>query len=164
MDETTRTPVANAACRTAFAALVAAMRDFKKRYILQPPLQDADLVALGLRVPDTHPTPTEPPSAQVRVAPFLVGINQTGCRYEYVSGDPNGKSNKGRRVYYAIVPPGGAAPTEPAQFPASFYTMRRSDVLNHPFGSSGSTVYFIVQLEHGGKKGPWGPITSAVIP
>jgi hypothetical protein len=67
-------------------------------------------------------------------------------------------------VYYVIVQPGGNAPTEPAQFTGSFYTMQRSDVLDYPFGSSGSTVYFIVQLKHGGKKGQFGPITSAIIP
>jgi hypothetical protein len=164
MDETTRTPVANAACRAAFTALVDAMRSFKKHYILMPPMSEADFTALGLRVPDSRPSPAAAPTAQVRAAPFLVGAHQMGVRYEYVTGDPGDKANKGRRVYYLVVAPGGAAPADPSRFTESFYTQRRSDVIDFPFGSSGSTVYFCVQAEHGSKKGPWGPITSAIIP
>jgi hypothetical protein len=29
---------------------------------------------------------------------------------------------------------------------------------------SGSTAYVAVQIENGEKKGPWGPIVSAIIP
>jgi hypothetical protein len=39
-----------------FNALVAFMRDMKRRYFLTPPLDDAGLTALGLRIPDTTPT------------------------------------------------------------------------------------------------------------
>ncbi|MDR2515756.1 MAG: hypothetical protein LBC88_00050, partial [Spirochaetaceae bacterium] len=56
-NETTRTPVATARCREAFEALAAGMRDFKRRYFLEPPLSDADLVSLGLKPPDRNPTP-----------------------------------------------------------------------------------------------------------
>jgi hypothetical protein len=164
MDETTRTPVANAACRTAFKTLTAAMRSFKKHYILIPPMSEADFTALGVRIPDTHRTPSEAPSAQVRADPFLAGPHQMGIRIVYVIGDPGGKANKGYRIYYVIVPPGGAAPMNPEQFTQSFYTMRKKDVLDLPFSSSGSTIYFCVQVENEGKKGPWGPITSAIIP
>jgi hypothetical protein len=32
------------------------------------------------------------------------------------------------------------------------------------FEDSGKTVYFAVQVENEGKKGPWGPVVSALIP
>ena len=48
-NETTRTPVATALCKTAFEILTAAMRDIKKRYFLSPPLGEADYVSLGLK-------------------------------------------------------------------------------------------------------------------
>jgi hypothetical protein len=54
-NETTRTPVANAQCRAAFDTLAATMRDTKRRYFLEPPLTDADLISLGLN-PATRST------------------------------------------------------------------------------------------------------------
>ncbi|MDR0785009.1 MAG: hypothetical protein LBE74_03895 [Treponema sp.] len=41
-NETTRTPVATAQCKTAFEALTAKMWDIKKRYFYTPPLTGAD--------------------------------------------------------------------------------------------------------------------------
>jgi hypothetical protein len=32
------------------------------------------------------------------------------------------------------------------------------------FGDSGKTAFFAVQIENEGKKGPWGPLVSALIP
>jgi hypothetical protein len=37
-------------------------------------------------------------------------------------------------------------------------------VLQFNYGDSGKTAYMAVQIENGGKKGPWGPMISAVIP
>jgi hypothetical protein len=64
-NETTRTPVATAHCKEAFKALENHMRDLKKRYLYVPPLTDAGLVSLDLKIPDTHPTPSGTPTAQV---------------------------------------------------------------------------------------------------
>jgi hypothetical protein len=41
---------------------------------------------------------------------------------------------------------------------------RKKDVMEFNFGDSGKTAYFAVQIENEGKKGPWGPLVSAIIP
>jgi hypothetical protein len=42
--------------------------------------------------------------------------------------------------------------------------MRKKDVIEFDYNYSGKTAYFAVQVENGGKKGPWGPMVSALIP
>jgi hypothetical protein len=37
-------------------------------------------------------------------------------------------------------------------------------VIEFGFGDSGKTAYFAVQIENEEKKGPWGPLVSALIP
>jgi hypothetical protein len=55
-----------AQCKEAFDALIAAMRDFKRRYFLTPPLQDSDYSALGLKPHDTTPSAGGDPARQPR--------------------------------------------------------------------------------------------------
>jgi hypothetical protein len=43
-----------------------------------------------------------------------------------------------------------------------FYTKRKKDLIE--YGDSGKAAYFSVQIENEGKKGPWGPLVSALIP
>jgi hypothetical protein len=42
--------------------------------------------------------------------------------------------------------------------------MRKKDVVQFDYGESGKNAYFAVQVENGGKQGPWGPLVSALIP
>jgi hypothetical protein len=163
-NETTRTPVANAQCREAFDVLVAAMRDMKRRYFLTPPLSDADYISLGLRPHDNTPTPSGTPTAQVTIETYLVGRHELGIRIVYVTGNPDDKANKGYRIYYKIVAPGAVPPAAPGELIKSFFTKRRKDVMEFDFGDSGKTVWFAVQVENEGKKVPWGPLVSALIP
>jgi hypothetical protein len=37
-------------------------------------------------------------------------------------------------------------------------------VIEFEFGDSGKKCFMAVQIENEGKKGPWGPLTSALIP
>jgi hypothetical protein len=55
-------------------------------------------------------------------------------------------------------------PASPEELTTSFFTHRKKDVIEFGFNDSGSTVFFAVQIENEGKKGPWGPMTSALIP
>jgi hypothetical protein len=101
--------------------------------------------------------------------PKLSGVSriawhELGYRIVYVTGDPADKANKGYRIWYVIVAPGEAPPTDPEQFNKSFYTKRMKDRKEFDYGDSGKTAYFAVQVENDGKKGPWGPIVSALIP
>ncbi|MDR2552118.1 MAG: hypothetical protein LBD31_02980 [Treponema sp.] len=168
-NETTRTLVATAQCRESFAALTELMRDIKKRYYLTPPLAESDYVSLGLKPHDTTPTPSGTPTAQVTIETFLVGRHELGVKIIYVTGNPHDPANKGYRIWYKIVAPGAAstdatAPTGPEDLPKSFYTKRKKDVIEFDFGDSGKTAYFAVQIENEGRKGPWGPLVSALIP
>jgi hypothetical protein len=163
-NETTRTPVATAQCKEAFDALTGFMRDFKRRYFLSPPLLDSDLVSLGLKPHDNRPTPSGIPTAQVTVETYLVGRHELGLRLIYVDGNPKDKENKGYRIWYSVVAPGEIHPASPGELRNSFYTKRKKDVIEFDFGDSGKTAYFAVQIENEGKKGPWGPLVSALIP
>jgi hypothetical protein len=163
-NEESRTPVATAQCKTAFDALEAVMRDIKKRFFYVPPLRESDLVGLGLRIPDSNPSSTGTPTAQTSIETFLIGRHQLGVRVVYLTGSPSDPANKGYRIWYMVVAPGEKAPTNPVELNESFYTKRRKDVLEFDFEDSGKTAYFAVQVENEGKKGPWGPITSALIP
>jgi hypothetical protein len=163
-NEATRTPVVTAQCKTAFGALAEKMRDIKRRYFFEPPLADADIVSLGLKPHDTTPTPSGTPTAQTAVETYLVGRHELGIKIVYVTGDPNDAANKGWRIWYSVVAPGEAAPETPGDLRESFYTKRKKDLMEFDFGDSGKTAYFAVQIENEGKKGPWGPMVSALIP
>jgi hypothetical protein len=163
-NESTRTKVVTAQCRAAFKALEDKMRDIKRRCFFVPPLTDADLIALGLVPGDPVRTPSGKPEDQVRAEIFLVGPHELGVRIVYVTGGPDNPANKEYRIWYLAVPPGGQAPTDPEDLPNSFSTMRKKDVIEFEYGDSGKTAYIAVQIENDGKKGPWGPMVSAVIP
>jgi hypothetical protein len=164
MNDATRTKPVNAQCREAFSALIAKMRDIKRRYFLSPPLIDSDYIALGLRPEDKVMTSSGNPIAQVRIETFLIGRHQLGIRIKYVSGDPKHRANKGYRIWYLETAQGEPFPTNPSQLTKSFFTHRLKDIIDFDYDSSGKMVHFAVQIENDGKKGPWGPISSALIP
>jgi hypothetical protein len=163
-NETTRALVATAQCKAAFEALTVKMRDFKKRYFLTPPLQDADYIALGLKPHDTTPTASGTPTAQVTVETYLVGRHELGVKMIYLTGTAADPANKGYRIWYTIVTPGETPPANPDDLHKSFYTKRKKDVIEFEFGDSGKTAYFAVQIENEGKKGPRGSLVNALIP
>jgi hypothetical protein len=163
-NETTRTPVATAQCKEAFDALIIFTRDFKRRYFLSPPLIDSDYISLGLKPHDPIPTPSGPPTAQVTIETYLLGRHELGVRIIYVVGSPSDPANKGYRIWYSVVGQGETPPANPEELRKSFYTKRKKDVIEFEFGDSGKTAYFAVQIENEGKKGPWGPLVSALIP
>jgi hypothetical protein len=140
------------------------MRDLKKRYFLTPPLQDADYISLGLKPHDIIPTQSGTPTAQVTIETYLVGRHELGVRIIYVTGSPTDPANKGYRIWYSVIAPGETPPTDPEELHKSFYTKRKKDLIEFEYGDSGKTAYFAVQVENEGKKGPWGPLVSALIP
>ncbi|MHB9292736.1 hypothetical protein Holit_01839 [Hollandina sp. SP2] len=153
-----RIPVITEQCREAFAALIAKMRFFKSHYFLVPPLTEAELVNLVLNPHDTKPT------AEATVETYLVGRHELGIRIVFVSGDPDDRANKGFRIWYKVVPPGGEPVTSPKQLDESFFTRRKKDLVVFDYEDSAKTAYLAVQIENDGIKGDWGPLVSAVIP
>jgi hypothetical protein len=163
-NETTRTPVATAQCRAAFESLAEKMRDMKRRYFLTPPLTDADYISLGLKPRDTTSTASGTPTVQVTVETYLGGRHELGVKIIYVTGSPGDPTNKGYRIWHSVIAPSETPPANPDDLRKSFFTKRKKDVIEFDFGDSRKTAYFAVQIENEGKKGPWGPLVSALIP
>jgi hypothetical protein len=164
MDEAVRTHVVTVECQAAFKALTSKLRFFKDRFYRVPPLTEGDWAALGLRPKDTTPTPSGAPTAQVTIETYLVGRHEIGIKIVYVTGNPDDRANKGYRIWYSVAAPGETPPANPEDLHKSFYTKRKKDLIEFGFGDSGKTAWFAVQVENDGKKGPWGPLVSALIP
>jgi hypothetical protein len=175
-----RTPVVTARCNEAFHALTAKMRDIKDRYFKKPPLIDSDFVALGLKLKDNIKTPVAVPTGQAEADVTYPGPNLLMLRLRHIEGtltDP--RADYGYRIYYGILPHGGATAEEAAgihhylmkppvsgeELPNSTFTRRKKELMDLPAVDSGKTAYFCIRYENAkGKKGPWGPVFSAVIP
>jgi hypothetical protein len=169
-----RTKIATARTKTAFHDLAVCMRDFKCRYYLLPPLENADLVSLGLKPRGRALSPEETPTAQPEADLVFPGIHLVELRNICPAGGarPGDGSEFGVRVYYGLtgtptwrhkfrvegVPAGGY------DLPSSVWASRKK--LRFDFdGESGNTVYFCLRYENKqGKAGPFGPILKAFIP
>jgi len=163
-DKKKRTTVISADNKAALLRMESTMRDIKKRYLHIPPLTEGDYAWLRLRLRDTIPTPSRAPTAQAKVETFLEGRHELGTRIVYVEGDPNDASNSGYRIYYTAQPDDVPPPEHQSQLRESFFTRRKKGRIMFDPGDSGKICHFAVQIENEGKKGPWGPITSALIP
>ena len=178
--ETTRTPVATEKCREAFTALTEKMRFIKNHYLLVPPLENSDIVSLGLRIKDTNPSPVPPPSGFAEADVSYPGVQTLELHCRPVAGQPplDPRSDYGYRVYYGVLPHGGAtveaatgpkrelmkAPLTGEDLPHSQWMRRRKERFYFT-GDSGKTAWFCIRYENSkGDKGPWGPLFSAVIP
>jgi hypothetical protein len=175
-----RTPAITAHCKAAFEALTAKMRFFKSHYFLSPPLTEENLVSLGLK-PQNPPTPIPAPKTQAEADISRPGVHLLELHLRPVSSsvsDPH-RSDYGYRVYYGIMPQGGASvevaasmkrelmqvPVSGTELPFSKFTRRKKELFDFAQEDSGKTAYFCVCYENAkGDSGPWGPIFSAVIP
>jgi hypothetical protein len=169
-----RTATVTARCKEAFEALVAYMRDTKKRYFLEPPLTDSDLVSLGLNPPDAAPTAIPPPSAQVEADITYPGIHLIELKkIRPVAGaEPDGKSDYGVRIFWGLTGTSNNSdkfrvtetPHSGNDLPHSKFTRRMKERFDFD-GESANTVYFCLRYENSkGEAGPFGPILKAVIP
>jgi hypothetical protein len=174
-----RTPVITAKCKAAFDALTATMRDIKDRYFKTPPLTDADLISLGLKPKDTTKTPVADPAGQAEADVTYPGPHLLMLHIKPLSGTLiDNRADYGYRVYYGVMPPGGAtveeatgqrrylmkAAAQGGDLPHSQFVRRRKELFVFPQEDSGKTAYFCIRYENSkGKAGPWGPVFQAVI-
>jgi hypothetical protein len=176
-----RTVVITAQAKAAFVALIDKMRFLKNRYFVSPPLLEADFISLGLKPHDSKPTPVPPPIAQAEADVTYPGAHMLELRLRPVADtapDPH-HSAYGFRVYFGILPPGGATleaaasskhelmkpPVTGDELPHSHFTRRKRERLDFSQEERGKIIYFCVRYENAkGESGPWGPIFSAVIP
>ncbi|MDR0599243.1 MAG: hypothetical protein LBG84_04065 [Treponema sp.] len=162
-DNETRTPVGTQELNDAFRAQENRTRELYRLYI-RDRRSDAERVALDLNPMDHHRTPTGAPTAQVTGETFLRGRHELGIRMVYLTGGPEDRANKGYRIYYRVLEHGQSAPASPEELVKSFFTKRKKDYVPFNYEDSGKTVWMAIQVENDGKKGPWGPLFSAVIP
>jgi hypothetical protein len=181
MNSPERTAVITEECKTAFTALEKTMRDFKKRYFLMPPLTETDMVSLQLPLKDDTQTPVPVPKDQCGAEVYKRDLHTIGLRLfptdKTLSEDP--RANHGFRVYWGIMPQGGAsveaatgkrrelmkAPISGEDLPFSKFTRRKKEIFDFEADDSGKTVYFCACFENmKGDAGPWGPVISAIIP
>ncbi|MCL2233824.1 MAG: hypothetical protein FWB99_12205 [Treponema sp.] len=163
-NENANTTVAKTKCGEVFDQMTAAARDIKRWFFHSPPLKDYELVMLGLKPRDRKATPSGTPTAQAIAETFLKGVAQMGVNVVYRTGSHDDPANKVFRVYYVVRTQGEKAPQSPGEFTHSFPAKRRESTIQFDFTDSGKVCYLIVQIENGKKKGPWGPISSALIP
>jgi hypothetical protein len=169
-----RTAVITARCKTAFDELTAKMRDVKKRYFLQPPLRDEDLISLDLNLSDTVPTAIPTPTAQVEADLTFPGIHLVELKkIRAVAGSaPDGRSDYEVRIFWGLTGAAGGAdkfciteaPQSGNDLPHSKFTRWMKERFDFD-GESGNKVYFCLRYENPkGDARPFGPILKAVIP
>jgi hypothetical protein len=178
--ETSRSSGDSTKCGETFKAMIAFMRDLKDRYYRKNPLKDEDFVNLGLKTPGKKPSQISEPEGQAAADVSYPGVHLLKLHLYHVSGTvPDKRADYGYRVYYGIMPPGGASAEEAAgdsrylakpatqgrSLPHSVFTRRKTHVFDLPEEDSGKTAYFCVRYENPkGQPGPWGPLFHAIIP
>jgi hypothetical protein len=176
-----RTSTVTAHCKTAFGALTEKMRFIKSRYFLSPPLTDEDFGSLGLKPQSVSKNSVPPPASQAEAEIGRPGVHLLELYLRPMAGSPADphRSDYGFRIYYGILPIGGAS-TEGATGPKhellkvpisgeeltfSKFTRRKKERFDFAQEDSGKTVYFCIRYENAkGESGPWGPVFSSVIP
>ena len=175
-----RNAVDTARCRTAFAALVRCMRGIKNRRFHGPPLSAADFAALGLHTHARAGTHVGAPVGQATADISYPGVSRLRLHLYGVDGGPHDtRADYGYRIYYGVLPAGGASVEEATghgryllraailgeDLPHSIFTRRRRIIMDFPQEDSGKRVYFCIRYENAkGEHGPWGPMVSAVVP
>jgi hypothetical protein len=167
-----RTPTLVAQIKTAEKALVADMRDIKKRYFFVPPLTDADVVALGLKPKDTILSPVGAPTMPADgdltfPAKGLVDV----VKIRAGGQTPDRRAVYGVRIYYGILGPDDGSPFRITKapktgdgLPFSVFTRKQ----NHRFdftAERGNRLFVCMKYENSkGQSGPWGEVMDAFIP
>ena len=156
------------------------MRELETRYFFTPPLSDADFASLDLKPKNIIMSPVLSPTGQAeadvtsRIAHLLL------LRLRPLAGTSiDSKTVHGFRIFYGIMPPGGATkeqaestlkylkkpPRSGEDLPHSKFTRRKKELFEFSPADSGNTVYFCIRYENSlGESGPWGPLFEANIP
>jgi hypothetical protein len=175
-----RNAVITAKCTMAFDALTAKMRFIKDRYFKEPPLRESDFIELLLKPKDKTPTPVPVPTAQAEADVTYQGPTMLMLHMRPLAGTSlDSRADYGYRVYYGVLPPGGATVEEATgphrylmkaavhgnELPHSRFVRRRKELFIFPPEDSVKTAFFCIRYENSkGQAGPWGPVFSAVIP
>ena len=152
--------------RRIFKELQDAMRDFKKRYFYIPPLNEGDIVQLGLRLKDTEPTPVLDPVGIAKANITFPASMQMILHIQPVEGSQDdARAYYGVRIYYDLCAANETPPLNGKHLRLSRFTRRKKERFIFQPEDTGKTAYFSIRYENSkGKAGPWGPMFSAIIP
>jgi hypothetical protein len=159
----TATPDAVQACEKAEKVLVLKMRDVKKRWFIEPPLEDEDYPALRLKKPDHVRTPGKKPTATVEVQTPTARNLKLDIFFNYIDGSPNDPENKLYYLYGVIIGDGEKEPMYPSELPFIGIFVKRKNTLQFAPEDVHCTVFLAAQIVNGRKLGPMGPIASQTI-
>ncbi|MDR2259811.1 MAG: hypothetical protein LBE06_02530 [Azoarcus sp.] len=180
--ETSKTHINRLAKDRAKKDAIAAMRKFaNERIRFNTKMPETAREEMGIHARDTTPTPVPPPTAQAEADIDILGVHLLALHLHAVPGAPPDPhhSDYGYRIYYGVMPPGGATPEAASKgrrelieppltgddLPHSRFTRRQKEQFDFPADDSGKTVYFCVRFENAkGEPGPWGPLFHTVIP
>jgi hypothetical protein len=158
------------------------LRGILKQYVTyNPAVSDEDRVNMQLPVHDTKPTPVPPPTAQATAEITLPGIHLVELHIEKIPmpDQDHEASDYGIRIYYGIMPQGGASveaavgirrelmkiPQAGVELPHSVFTRKKTYRFDFPGTDRGKQVFFCLRYENSkGESGPWGPLFDAIIP
>jgi hypothetical protein len=161
-----RSQADNAEIRAATDALVACMRDIKKRSFYTPPLTEADFLRLGLKPKDTTPTPVPAPTGQAEVKTGYAGPAQLYAFVSHLEGtafDP--KTVHGYKLAFKLCDAGQTPPASGKEFTETKFSRKKKFLFSLEPEDKGKKMYFAVRYENSkGDAGPWGPVTEAVVP
>jgi hypothetical protein len=136
---------------------------------------------MGIRNRKENYDPVPDPADQVSVEVRVVGQHILDVLLDKIdiSGSGGDRSDYGKRVYYGIMPAGGAGveaatsnkrelrapPKTGEDLPHSVFTRKQRYRFDFSEDDRGKTVYFCAHYENAkGDVGPWGPIVSTIIP
>ena len=159
-----RGPVTAAALEIQMAALIAMMRDIKRRRLTAPPLTAADLASLGLRPHDTTPTPQPVPSSVPEIEADTSVIRELRFRLRDFGSKHWSKPEHvhGFEFVWLIA---DARPAHVSHLSNIVTGTRNPVVLSFDEADRGKRVFFAARwVNNTLQPGPWSDIESAVIP
>jgi hypothetical protein len=168
--------------KKANSALIDQTRHFVNKFInVNDTVGAPQRLELGLHIYDGTRTPTPPPSAQAEADVRFPGIHLIELYIKKIAvGTPDtSKIDYGVRIYYGIMPQGGASveaatgskrelmkqPQSGNELPHSVFTRKKKYRFDFGEEDRGKWVYFCLRYENSkGETGPWGPIMNMIIP
>ena len=150
--------------RLAFRALVAHMRDVRRRVFFMPPLDDADFADLGLQPPDTIRTPHIDVPEMVDFVIHLSSIRELVVDF-WIQGEPHKAKPHGYDGAVIIWGIRDTVPAAPTDLPNHTMASRTPHILTFEETERGKTVQIALAWQNErGITGQWSEYKSAVIP
>jgi hypothetical protein len=153
-----------ARARTAFAELVAQMRDIRRRVFFMPPLAEGDFADLGLRPPDTIRTPHIDVSEMVDFVIHLSNIRELVVDF-WIQGEAHKAKPAGYDGAVIIWGIRDTPPNQPDELPHHTMASRTPHTLTFDEAQRGKTVQIALAWQNErGITGQWSEYKSAIIP